>query len=123
LAAVRAVAKAITGGRSMSHAVKAGALDGARPGRSSGDAEADVLHFLTRTLQAHFLDAEPEHLLSKLRNLQTALDQQEIKLAGWPDSPSKKRICEALAKARNQVAEIVGAFGNPSSSVGRSKPM
>jgi len=94
----------------MSQAVKADALDGVQPKLSAAGADGDVLHFLTRTLQAHCLDAEPERLLTKLRSLQTALDQQEITLADWPDSPSKKRICEALAKARNHVAGIVDNF-------------
>jgi hypothetical protein len=67
----------------------------------------DVLHFLTRTLQAHCLDSEPERVLAKLQNLQDALDQQERTLAEWPDSPSKDRICAALAKAKRLVAQIV----------------
>jgi hypothetical protein len=71
---------------------------------------SDVLHFLTRTLQAHFLDAEPRDVLAKLQNLQDALAQQEHTLADWPDSPSKDRICAALAKAKSQVAQIVEDF-------------
>jgi hypothetical protein len=75
-------------------------------------AEADVLHFLSRTLQAHVLNSEPHHMLAKLHNLKTALDQQEITLSSWPDSPSKERICSALAKARNLVAQIVDQFAS-----------
>lgn len=75
-------------------------------------AEADVLHFLSRTLQAHVLDSDPHHMLDKLHNLKTALDQQEIRLASWPDSPSKERICGALAKAKNLLAQIVDEFAN-----------
>ena len=78
---------------------------------SSGAADQDVLHFLTRTLQAHTLDAEPQDVLVKLQNLKRALDQQETTLADWPDSPSKDRICAALAKAKNVVAQIVDEFG------------
>jgi hypothetical protein len=74
-------------------------------------ADQDVLHFLRRTLQAHTLDAEPREVLAKLRNLKQALDQQEVTLSDWPDSPSKDRICTALAKARNVVAQIVDEFG------------
>jgi hypothetical protein len=73
--------------------------------------DSDVLHFLTRTLQAHFLDAEPQHMLEKLRNLRSALDQQEITLSDWPESPSKDRICAALAKAKNLVAQILDEYG------------
>jgi hypothetical protein len=74
-------------------------------------ADQDVLHFLRRTLQAHTLDAEPREVLAKLQNLKQALDQQEVTLSDWPDSPSKDRICTALAKARNVVAQIVDEFG------------
>ena len=74
---------------------------------NSEQGEGDVLHFLTRTLQAHFLDAEPQYMLAKLQNLKSALDQQEITLADWPNSPSKDRICEALARAKTLVARIV----------------
>jgi len=67
----------------------------------------DVLRFLSRTLQAHFLDARPHDVLAKLQNLMTALEQQESTLSNWPDSPSKSRICTALAKAKNAVSRIV----------------
>ena len=75
-------------------------------------ADGDVLHFLTRTLQAHFLDTEPQDVLAKLQNLKTALDQQETTLLDWPDSPSKDPYCEALAKAKDQVAQIVDHYDN-----------
>jgi hypothetical protein len=74
-------------------------------------AESDVLHFLSRTLQAHFLDSDPQDMVAKLRALQTALDQQEITLSRWPDSPSKARICAALTKAKNLVAQIADEYG------------
>jgi len=70
-------------------------------------ADGDVLHFLTRTLQAHCLDAQPQDVLEKLQNLQKALDQQQVTLLNWPASPSKERICEALSKAKNVIAQIV----------------
>lgn len=78
-------------------------------GRASLDpaADNDVLHFLTRTLKAHRLDAKPGDMLAKLENLKHALAQQEIKLSDWPDSPSKDRICQALTKAKNLVEQIV----------------
>jgi len=69
--------------------------------------EGDVLHFLTRTLQAHIIDAEPHDVLAKLQNLQIALEQQEVTLSDWPDTPSKARICAELKKAKNVVAQIV----------------
>ena len=76
-----------------------------------GAANGDVLHFLTRTLQAHILDAAPQDVLAKLQNLKSALNQQETTLSDWPDSPSKERICAALAKANRLVAQLVDKFG------------
>jgi hypothetical protein len=73
-------------------------------------ADNDVIHFLQRTLQAHTLDAAPQDVLTKLQNLKSALDRQECTLSDWPDSPSKDRICTALAKARKLVARIVDEF-------------
>jgi len=73
--------------------------------------ESDVLHFLNRTLQAHIIDAEPQSVRAKLQNLKIALEQQEITLSDWPDSPSKARICAALEKAKNVVAQIVDDLG------------
>jgi ribosomal protein L10 len=81
--------------------------------------DGDVLHFLSRTLQAHTLDAEPQDVLAKLQNLKDALVQQENTLSSWPDSPSKARICAALAKARSQVALIVEDFQNSNHAVVR----
>ena len=69
--------------------------------------DGDVLHFLTRTLQAHIIDAQPDNVLAKLHNLKDALEQQENTLSEWPDSPSKDRICAALRKAKSVVAQIV----------------
>jgi len=74
---------------------------------SAPAADNDVLRFLSRTLQAHFLDARPQEVLAKLQNLMVALEQQESTLSGWPDSPSKNRICTALATARDAVSRIV----------------
>ncbi len=59
------------------------------------------------------LDAEPQHVLMKVQNLKDALAQQEQSLSAWPDSPSKQRMCAALARAKRQVAQIVDDFENP----------
>jgi hypothetical protein len=92
----------------MSQAVKAAEGRGAQLLRA---ADSDVSHFLSRTLRANFLDAEPQDVLEKLRNLHIALERQENTLSDWPDSPSKERICEAPAKARNAVSQIVEDLG------------
>ncbi len=85
---------------------------GVAPTHVQKSEDGDVLHFLSRTLQAHTLDGEPQTVLTKLQNLKDALTQQEKTLSAWPDSPSKERICAALAKARRQVAQIVEDFEN-----------
>lgn len=79
-------------------------------------ADGDVLHFLSRTLQAHILDAEPHGMQEKLQNLLTALAQQEATLSDWPASPSKDRICAALVKARTAVSRIVDELDNAGQS-------
>jgi hypothetical protein len=78
-----------------------------RSAPSAAAPDSDVLPFLSRTLQAHFLDAKPQDVLAKLQNLKLALEQQENTLSAWPDSASKSRICNALAKARLAVSQIV----------------
>jgi hypothetical protein len=95
-------------GRSMSHAVKA-IKDHIAPLVHAAD--NDVLHFLSRTLQAHILDTDSQGVLGKLQNLMIALEQQESTLSDWPDSSSKDRICAALAKARSAVSQIVEDIG------------
>ena len=75
-------------------------------------ADGDVLHFLSRTLQTHILDGEPEGALEKLQTLLTALEKQESTLSGWPDSPSKARLCSALAKARDTVSRVIADLTN-----------
>jgi hypothetical protein len=91
----------------MSKAATKTDIGGALPAKA---AEHDVLHFLSRTLQAHTLDAEPAEVLAKLQNLKIALEQQEAALAAWPASASKDRMCAALVKAKNVIALIVDDF-------------
>ncbi len=88
----------------MSKAAKA--TEG-RSGQLLQAADGDVLHFLSRTLRANFLDAEPQDVLEKLQNLMIALEQQESALSHWPDSPNKSRICTALANSRSAISRIV----------------
>jgi hypothetical protein len=80
--------------------------------RSSPNFEADVLFFLNRTLQFHSADPEAGNVFEKLQNLKNALDKQEKTLLSWPDSPSKVRIHESLAKAKSLVARLVDDFGS-----------
>lgn len=88
----------------MTKAAKAGEERRTTLPKTAGD---DVLHFLSRTLQAHNLDGESQGALEKLQTLMIALEKQEITLSNWPDSPSKARMCNALAKARDTVSRVV----------------
>jgi hypothetical protein len=92
--------------------------DGPRKSRQHS-AEDDVLHFLSRTLQAHNLDGELQGALEKLRTLTIALEKQETTLSNWPDSPSKARICSALAKARDTVSRVVADLARQRPENGR----
>lgn len=91
----------------MSEAIKADQDEAAH------GAEGDVLHFLSRTLQAHILDSGPKGALEKLQNLMLALEQQEKTLSSWPDSASKARMCAALAKAMDTVSKLVDDLASP----------
>jgi len=98
---------------------KATQADEDRRAAPAQTAEADVLHFLSRTLQSHVLDGEPQGALEKLQTLMIALEQQERTLSDWPDSASKARICAALAAARSTVAKIVADLARNRSQAGR----
>ena len=82
-------------------------IDAAVRGRRCRTSDSDVLEFLMRTLKAHCRDGDSHDIVAKLRSLKSALDQQEIMLSDWPDSPSKDRICEALVRARTFVVQLV----------------
>jgi hypothetical protein len=102
----------------MPWAAKLAEIADASAGADKAADEGDVVHFLTRTLQAHSLDSEPQKMLTKLKELNKALDQQEVTLSDWPDSPSKQRICAALAKAKILVTRLVDEFGAGHSAPG-----
>ena len=91
----------------MSQAVRTTGSDGAS---SQTPQPNDLLCFLARTLQFHSGESERDNAFEKLKRLKNALDQQETTLLSWPESPSKNRIRETLAKARKLVAEVVEEF-------------
>jgi len=102
----------------MSQALKPTERDAA-PSQKSAD--GDVLLFLKRTLQFHSSDAEKEDVFEKLQNLKNALDRQEATLLTWPDSPSKDRIRDSLAKAKTLVAQIVEELGASASKASAAR--
>jgi hypothetical protein len=74
--------------------------------------ESDALRQLTRTLQFHLADEESQSVFARLQTLKNALDQQETTLLGWPDSPSRDRICKKLGDARNMVVKMIDDYSN-----------
>ena len=76
--------------------------------------DSEILLFVARTLQPH-LDADAPDVFAKLQSLKDVLDQQELILLDWPDSSGKDRICNALAKAKDLVAQISGDFAGAAS--------
>jgi hypothetical protein len=66
--------------------------------------DSEILLFVTRTLQTG--DADTADVFAKLQSLKGVLGQQEFMLSDWPDSPNKDRMRNALANAKNLVAQI-----------------
>jgi hypothetical protein len=68
--------------------------------------DSEILLFVTRTLQPHSSESEAPDGFAKLQGLKDILDQQEIDLLDWPDSPSKDRFYASLLRAKRLVAQI-----------------
>jgi hypothetical protein len=68
--------------------------------------DSEVLLFLSRTLQSRGPDQGLPEVFNKLQNLKDILDQQELSLLDWPDSPGKDRLYASLLKAKSLTAEI-----------------
>ena len=81
---------------------KAGSSHG--PFRRLSDSE--ILLFVARTLKPRSPETETPDIFTKLQNLKDILDQQEIDLLDWPDSPGKDRFYASLLKAKGLVAQI-----------------
>ena len=54
--------------------------------------DSEILLFVTKTLQSRTSDQESPDFSAKLQLLKDILDQQEIDLLNWPNSPSKDRF-------------------------------
>jgi hypothetical protein len=77
---------------------------GRMPFRRLSDSE--ILLFLTRTLQSDSTATEPSDVFAKLRDLKDVLERQDNALADLAHSAGKDRLCEALATAKDLVAQI-----------------
>jgi hypothetical protein len=68
--------------------------------------DSEILLFVSRTLQSPGFEPDAPDVFSKLQNLKDILDQQEIDLLDWPDSPSKDRFYSSLLKVKGLAAQI-----------------
>ncbi len=72
----------------------------------------EILLFVARTLKSRGAEPEAPDVFSKLRSLKDVLDQQEIGLLDWPDSPGKDRFYASHMRAKALIAHILDYFGD-----------
>jgi hypothetical protein len=72
--------------------------------------DSEILLFVSQTLHPHSSEKETPDFLAKLQALKDILEQQEIDLLAWPNSPSKDRFYASHLKAKRLVAELTEDF-------------
>jgi hypothetical protein len=72
--------------------------------------DSEILLFVTQTLQPGTSDQETPDFPAKLQVLKDILEQQEIDLLNWPNSPSKDRFYASHLKVKRLVAEFAEDF-------------
>ena len=82
--------------------------------------DSEILLFVAKTLQPRASDQEATDFAAKLRTLTDILEQQEIDLLNWPDSPSKDRFYAAHLKAKRLVTELTENFSSAASDAAAS---
>jgi hypothetical protein len=78
---------------------------GREPFRRLSDSE--ILLFVTRSLRPQLDDADAPNVFAKLQSLKDILRQQEMALPGWPDGAGRERMRDALASAKDLIAQII----------------
>jgi hypothetical protein len=68
--------------------------------------DSEILLFVARTLQPRSSETETPDIFTRLQSLRNILNQQEIDLLDWPDSPGKDRFYASLLKAKCLTAQI-----------------
>jgi len=68
--------------------------------------DSEILLFVSRTLRPRSSESETPDIFVRLQNLKDILDQQEIDLLDWLDSPGKDRFYASFLKAKMLVAQI-----------------
>jgi hypothetical protein len=81
----------------------------------------EILLFVTQTLHPRTPDQETPDFPAKLRVLKDILEQQEIDLLNWPNSPSKDRFYASHLKVKWLVAEITEDFCDAAAANGTNQ--
>ena len=81
--------------------------------------DSEILLFVTQTLQPRG-DQETPDFSARLQTLTDILEQQEIDLLNWPNSPSKDRFYASHLKAKRLVAELAETFSSVASDAAAS---
>ena len=82
--------------------------------------DSEILHFVTQTLHRRTSDQETPDFASKLQTLKDIINQQEIDLLNWPNSPSKDRFYASYLKAKRLVVELAEDFSGAASAAANS---
>jgi hypothetical protein len=89
--------------------------------------DSEILLFVSRTLQPQLDDAGTQTISAKLQSLRDILEQQDALLPNFSDSPGKDRMAEALAHAKDLLAQITddlaGAAKKDSAANGQAGEM
>jgi hypothetical protein len=72
--------------------------------------DSEILLFVAQTLHPRTSDQETPDFAAKLQVLKDILEQQEIDLLNWPNSPSKDRFYASHLKVKRLVAELAEDF-------------
>ena len=73
--------------------------------------DSEILLFVSRTLQTRGSEQEAHDIFNKLQSLTDILDQQEVDLLNWPNSPAKDRFYASHLKAKALTAQIADYLG------------
>ncbi len=84
--------------------------------------DSEILLFVARTLKSRGSEQDGSDIFNKLQQLKDLLDQQEIDLLGWPDSPCKDRFYASHMKAKALTAQIVDYLGEAKADDADKKP-
>jgi len=80
--------------------------------------DSEILLFVSRTLKSRGSEQEAPDVFGKLQSLKGVLDEQEIGLLDWPDSPGKDRFYASHMKAKALIAQVLDYLGGGAAADG-----